>query len=46
MLQNNIAPNIDEKLSSNQWPVILGAELYTTCCGEGVLVAGADLPLG
>jgi len=21
-----------------QWPIILGAELYTTCCGERVLV--------
>jgi len=38
MLQNNVASNIGQKFSSNQWPIILGAELYTTFCGERVLV--------
>jgi len=37
MLQNNVAPNIGQNLSSNQWPVILGSGLYTTY--RGVLVA-------
>ena len=38
MLQNNVAPNIGQKLSNYQWPIILGAGLYTTCPGERVLV--------
>jgi len=38
MLQNNVAPNIGQKLSINHWPVILGAGLHTTCRGEWVLV--------
>jgi len=38
MLQNNVAPNIGQKLSSNQWPIILGAGLYATCRDERVLV--------
>jgi len=37
MLQNHVAPNIGQKLSSNQWPVILVAGLYTTCRNERVL---------
>jgi len=27
MLQYNVAPHIGQKLSSNQWPIILGAGL-------------------
>jgi len=38
MLQNNVAPNIGRKFSSNQWPVIWGSGLYTTYRGERVLV--------
>jgi len=38
MLQNIVEPNIGKKLSSNQWPVILGAGFYTTYRGERVLV--------
>jgi len=38
MLQNHVAPNIGQKLLSNQWPTILGAGLFTTCHGERVLV--------
>jgi len=38
MLQNNVAPNVGQKLSSNQWPIILGARLYTTFHGQRVLV--------
>jgi len=38
MLQNNVEPNIGRKLSSNQWPIILGAVLYTTYRGERVLI--------
>jgi len=34
MMQNNVAPNNGQKLPSNQWPVILGAGLNTTCRGE------------
>jgi len=30
MLQNHVAPNIGQKLSSNQWPITFGAGLYTT----------------
>ena len=37
MLQNDVAPNIGQNLSSNQWPIILGAGLYTACRGERVL---------
>jgi len=29
MLKSNLAPNIGQKLLSNQWPIILGAEIYT-----------------
>jgi len=36
MLQINVAPNIGPELSSNQWPIILDAELHTTCRGERV----------
>jgi len=38
MLQNNVAPNIGQKLSNYQWPIILGAGLYATFRGERVLV--------
>jgi len=38
MLQNNVAPNVGQKLSSNQWPIILGAGLYTTFRGQRLLV--------
>jgi len=38
MLQNIVAPYIGQKLSSNQWPVILGGGPYTTYRGERVLV--------
>jgi len=38
MLQNMLAPNIGQKLSSNQWPIILGTGFYTTYRGERVLV--------
>jgi len=34
MLQNNVASNIGQILSSTQWPVILGSGLYTTYRGE------------
>jgi len=37
MLQNYVTPNIGQKLSSNQWPIILGAGFYTTCRVERVL---------
>jgi len=37
MLQNDVAPDIGKNLSSNQWPMVLGAGLYTTCRGERVL---------
>ena len=36
MLHNNVAPNIGQKLSNYQWPIILGAGLYSTCRGERV----------
>jgi len=38
MLQNNVAPNIGQEVSSNQLPIILVVGLYTTCRGERVLV--------
>jgi len=38
MLQNNVAPSTGQKLSNNQWPINLGAGLYTICRGERVLV--------
>ena len=38
MLQNYVAPNIGQKMSSNLWTIILVAGLYTTCPGERVLV--------
>jgi len=41
MLQNYFG----QKFSSNQWPIILGAGLYTTCRGERLLVvirSGSD----
>ena len=37
-LQSNVAPNIGQKLSNYQWPITLGAGLYTTCRGERVVV--------
>jgi len=37
LLQNIVAPNIGQKLSSNQWPVILGSELYANYRGQRVL---------
>ena len=42
MLQNNFAPNISHKLSSNQWPVILGSGLYATyrACFDAVRFMG------
>ena len=39
MLQNIVAPNIGQKLSKSVAYKILGAGLYTTYCGERVLVA-------
>jgi len=38
MLQNIVTSNIGQKLSSNHWPIILGAGLYTTCPEERALV--------
>jgi len=38
MLQNNVAPNIGQKLSSNQRPIIFGAGFHTTYRGKRVLV--------
>jgi len=42
MLQNNFALNISHKLSSNQWPVILGSGLYATyrACFDAVRFMG------
>jgi len=37
MLQNNVAPIIGQ-IVKNQWPIILGAGLYTTFRGERVLI--------
>jgi len=39
MLQINVAPNIGQKLSNNQWPITLAVEVYTIYRGERVLVA-------
>jgi len=38
MLQNNVAPNIDQKFSSNDWPIIFGARLCITCRDEFVVI--------
>jgi len=38
MLQKIVAPNIGQKLSYDQWPIILGAGTYTICRGERMLV--------
>jgi len=38
MRQNNVASNTVQKFWTNQWSVILGAGLCTTCLGERVLV--------
>jgi len=38
MLQNDVAPNISQKLSSSQWTIILHAPVYTTYHGKQVLV--------
>jgi len=40
ILHKIVAPNIGQKLSSNQWPIILDAEPCATICpGERMLVA-------
>jgi len=38
MLENYVAPDIGQKLSSSQRPIVLGAGLYITCRGERVLL--------